>query len=317
MVTWRSRWERLLVLRKSRTFRWGFGAALLLAFVALVLYRFSGDWRQLARTRVSIEPGYLASATALCGFNFLLFLIVWQRIVTALGGSSGWRANAQVYSVTYLTRFLPTSVWFFAGRIHFGDQIGLGTRHSLYATGLELGLHIATALCFYVVLELARVGRWWWVTIPVVLSLLIAWKLGWLRWLRLPHAVHARRRDLAWWSLVDLVTWVVAGPFLQAVVRAFVPSSISLWQAWRIWTLASLAGYAGFLLGGLGFLRELSVSALLTNYLLPGDALIVAVGARLVLLVSGIISAAVVVLITQAWAAIEQRRNRGRTVDDG
>lgn len=314
---WRSRWERLLSLRRSRAFRWAFGVVLLVAFVGLVLYRLSGDWRQLARTQMSIRPVHIATAIALCGLNFVLFLLAWQGIVTSLGGSSGWRENAQVYSVTYLTRFLPTSIWFFAGRIHFGDQIGLRTRHALYATGLELGLHIATALCFYLILEVACVGGWWWVIVPVALGLLIAWKLGWLRWIRLPDAVHVRRRDLAWWALLYLMTWVAAGPFLQVLVQAFVPATISLWDAWRIWTLASLAGYAGFLLGGLGFLRELSVSALLTAYLLPGDSLIVAVGARLVLLVSSIVSAAVVVLVTQAWAAIERRRNRGRTVDNG
>jgi len=114
-----------------------------------------------------------------------------------------------------------------------------------------------------------------------------------------------------------LVTWVMAGPYLQTVVRAFVPSTISMWDAWRIWTLASLAGYAGFLLlGGMGFLRELSMSALLSRYLLPGDALIVAIGARLVLLVSSILWATLVILVTRAWSAVERKKRRTRAVDD-
>ena len=313
---WRERLQHLLAWRKSRAFRWGFSIALLLAFAGLVLYRFAGDWRQLVRTQVAINAGFVGAAIGLCGFNFLLFLLAWQGIVTTLGGSSGWHGNAQVYSVTYLTRFLPTSVWFFAGRIHFGDQIGLQTRHALYATGLELGLHIGTALCFYLALEFARLTRWWAIVILVPV-LIVVWRMGWLRLLKLPGDVRIRRRDMAWWGILYLVTWVTAGPYLQTVVRAFVPSTISMWDAWRIWTLASLAGYAGFLLlGGMGFLRELSMSALLSRYLLPGDALIVAIGARLVLLVSSILWATLVILVTRAWSAVERKKRRTRAVDD-
>lgn len=307
---WLNRW---LKLRQSRALRWLVSVGLLLFFVAFVAYRFSGDWRQMARSQIAIRADWIAAAVALYGINFGLFLLVWQGIVVALGGSADWAGNAQVYCYTYLTRFLPTPAWFFAGRAYFSERIGLKNVHGLYATGVELGLHILTALVFYAVLQVVRLASWWYLA-ALALGLIIFWRLDGLERLlrnRVPYIVHLRRRDLALWSLFYLLTWLVAGPYLRAIVRAFVPASVGMWDAWRIWTLASLTGYVGFLLmGGMGFLREFSISVLLADYLLPADALVVAIGSRLILLGSGILWAVTIIVVIRFLSLLNLARPR-------
>jgi len=113
------------------------------------------------------------------------------------------------------------------------------------------------------------------------------------------------------------VTWVIAGPFLQAVVRAFLPASLDLWDAWRVWLIAGLASYVGFLLlGGTGLLRDLSLSALLTSFFSPAEALIVAVGARLVLMVSTLSWTVVIAALIRLTSAVGAENKREVERDD-
>jgi hypothetical protein len=121
--------------------------------------------------------------------------------------------------------------------------------------------------------------------------------------------VHIQHEKLALWSVCYFLTWIIAGPYLQMVIRAFVPSPVSLLDAWRVWTVASLAGYMGFLLmGGVGLLRELSISILLADFLFPADALVVAIGSRLILLCSGILWAGVVIIVIRSFSILNHVR---------
>jgi len=313
---WQRLDRRLRLLRENRWFRVSAYAAIVLLFVGFVSYRLSGDWRQLAQARVTMNVGYLFLAWALPGINMLLFLSGWHGIVTALDGSRDWRSNTLVYCYTYLARLLPTPLPFLASRVKASGRLGLHKRQSLHATGLELGLHALTGVVLLAVLELVRYGRWG--CAAVVVAGVVVGCVG-----RLPQrvgllpATPQNRMAVVSSGLYLGVTWVIAGPFLQAVVRAFLPASLDLWDAWRVWLIAGLASYVGFLLlGGTGLLRDLSLSALLTSFFSPAEALIVAVGARLVLMVSTLSWTVVIAALIRLTSAVGAENKREVERDD-
>ncbi len=304
MTAWQKLEGRLRLLRENRWFRISAYAVIVLLFVGFVSYRLSGDWRQLieARVRVNVRP--LLDAWALLGVYMILFLVSWHGIVTMLGGSRDWRSNTLVYCYTYLARLLPTPVPFLASRVEASDRLGLRKRQSLHATGLELGLRALTGIVLLAALELVRYGRWGYVA-TVAVGLVLAYAGGLFQRVGLLPAKPRNRIAAVSSGLCLGVTWVVAGPFLQAVVRVFLPASLDLWDAWRVSLIAGLLSDVGFLLlGGSGLVRDLSLSALLTGFFSPAEALIVAVGVRLVLTVSTLswmVGIALLIRLTQAF----------------
>ena len=311
MSAWQRLDRRLRLMRENRWFRVSAYAVIVLLFAGFVGYRLSGDWRQLAEVRVRVNPSYLLVAWAVLGVYMILFLLGWHGIVTALGGSRDWRRNTLVYCYTYLARLLPTPLPFLASRVEASDRLGLRKRQSLHATGLELGLRALTGVALLAVLELVRHGRWGYVAV-VAASLVLAYAGGLFQRVGLLPAKPRSRMAAVSSGLYLGATWVVAGPFLQAVVRAFLPASLDLWDAWRVSLIAGLLSDVGFLLlGGSGLVRDLSLSALLTGFFSPAEALIVAVGVRLVLMVSTLswmVGIALLIRLTQAFGVDTHQR---------
>jgi hypothetical protein len=100
-----------------------------------------------------------------------------------------------------------------------------------------------------------------------------------------------RRVDVAAWLGLYFVSWVVAGPFMGLIVGAYAsPGPIPLLDLYRVWILSGLVAYASaYTLGGAGFLREFTMSWLLSSWFGPGLALVIALTLRLVMLVSGVV----------------------------
>lgn len=267
-------------------------AMLLLAFLGSYVRR---DWRTIPGAEIALDLPALLFALILYGVNYLLFVAAWQRLVLYSGGTTEWQRNALMYSYSYLARLLPTPFWQHASRIHLYAQTGMDKRSALKMTALETILQVLAGMAFYSLIAIQSL-----LSEIVLLAIGLAAALAFALRHRLPKVTFLhnigqagsdlRVRDLALWSVLYLVTWIIAGPFLHFALAAFSgltpPSMLDLW---RIWTLSSLVAYIGaYTLGGGGILREFTMIWLLTPSYSPPVALLMTVGVRLLMTLAGV-----------------------------
>lgn len=288
-------WTLLKRLQGSR--RW---VILVNIILALALVAFVGrylwfDLQKILYAGFPINFSSLFLALGLYGFNFAIFIIAWHRIVDCFGCPVDWKQNVFLYSYTNLTKFLPTPVWFITSRVHLYNQSGVGYRIGLAMTIVEILLHALTGLTFCALLTINPEHPVTWLHTLVLIPLAIV--LYRPNWLEIPQITGGenlrpgvRRQDVIIWVTLYLLTWVVAGPFLAAVINIFVNKTPSIIELWRVWALASLVSYlATYTLGGIGILQEFTLTWLLSRFYSPGVAFLIAVGVRLTLTLGGIL----------------------------
>lgn len=283
----------LKTVPKSRYWVIGINVVLVLGMLLFLGRYLYLDVQKILHAELSLRPSYLGLALICYGFNFLIFIVAWQRIVVRLGGPTDLKQNVFLYSYTNLARFLPTPIWFIASRVHSYNQLGVKRRSALTMTAVETLLHALTGLAFYASLAINLERP---VTLLYVLALIpVAIVLFRPKWLKLPKMMEKTETWMRWQDMLTLlalyfVTWVIAGPFLSAIINVFSRNTLSLSNLWRIWTLASLVSYlATYILGGIGVLQEFTLTWLLSRFYSPGVALLIAIGVRLTLILGGIL----------------------------
>jgi hypothetical protein len=267
---------------------------LILALILFIGRQCLSDIQKIFQAKIALNFSALLKALSLYGCNFSLFVVAWHSIVVRLGGPADWGQNLFIYSYTNLTKFLPTPFWFLASRVHFYNQSGVKHKVALAMTIMEILLHILTGIVFYTLIAISPKCPITLLYIPALILVFIV--LLRPRWLELLHInkdgieLRVRRKDIILWFSLYLLTWVIAGPFLSAVINVFNIEAPPLIDLWRIWTLASLVSYiATYILGGIGILREITLAWLLSRFYSPAMALLIAVGARLILIIGGIL----------------------------
>lgn len=282
-------------LRSNRRWRLGLNIGGIFLFFGFMAYRLSGDWHQLVAVEMHLNVKDLLWAFILYGVTFLLFAIVWHRMMARFGGPSDWRVNVLLFSYTHMAKFLPTPIWFLAGRVRCYSRVGVPRKSILKITALEIALHVVSGLILIIVLswDVTKLEMWLYVVGAIVVALLLR-RFDPLKISRLGRILENNGIRLAniieWISLYGL-TWIVAGPFFMLLVMAFTPASASdMVMLWRIWIISNLIAYLStYTLGGLGFLREFSLTWFMSQmYPLP-VALLIATGARIIMTIGGLL----------------------------
>ncbi len=303
--------DALRWLRDRRWFRIGVNVALVLILVLFVGCHLVTDWQQITRAEIKPDIGYLWVALAflgLYGVNLVILSVAWHAIIRRFGGPTDWRQNFLYYSYTNIAAFLPTPVWFLASRVHFYNQAGMRWSTTLTTTALETALHIVTGLAVYAALAIhpARPETWpWALALALVIAALIRPRWLALPWLNKGAGPDISRRDAVIWLTLYALTWLMAGVFFTIVIGILGPAVLpGLGDLWRIWILAGVVSYvAAYTLGGIGILREFTLTWFLSAFYSPTEALLIAAGVRLLLTLGGILwGLAIIALIrTMSW----------------
>lgn len=291
-------WCRIWIfLKQVRQSRW-LGAAInimlgiwLIVFVGRYVL---SDWNQI-QNQIVFDPLHLGMALGFYGITLILFSIAWHSIVIRFNGPASWKQNVLYYSYTHLTKFLPTPIWFLGGRVYLYGKTGVQRRTTMAMTALETLLHALTGLSFYALLmiDVKRPVTWLYMFALVPHAIMLfrpQWlALHWITGNKLK--LHILRKDVITWLVLYLLTWIVAGPFFSSLIYAIssnTPPHLS--DLWRIWTLASLIAYVGtYTLGGIGILREFTLTWFLKKFYPPSVTILIAVGIRLILIGGGVI----------------------------
>lgn len=253
----------------------------------------------------------LVAAFGIYGVGLLLAAWVWADIMAALGSKLGATIHIRYYCLTHLSKRLPGTLWYLAGRGYLygrhGDSLGLVA----VASGLELAVSVLAgglvSLGFLAGSALdAAAGRLWVliglmaVGLALVQPRVVRWAMA-----RLKQEVPAElsmARLLRWVAGYALI-WMVGGVIVYGSILALLPlEGNHLAYVIGVWTLVGVLSVTVlFLPSNLGF-TEIGLSLLLARIMPSSFAVFIAVFVRILILVFEIVGVGVVLLVTQVRA---------------
>ncbi|MBA3533113.1 MAG: flippase-like domain-containing protein [Ardenticatenales bacterium] len=224
----------------------------------------------------------------------VLAVWVWGSMMGQMAPPVPWVNHWYIYITTGVTRRLPGSLWHVAGRAVLYQPFGIPKRAIAVVSGLEVVLMMISG-AFVLLLTwpvIASQLTGFWQAGLILLGLLIAvmtlfHPATWQRLRTLSSHSTADGTPLSpWlvllWLLTYSLMWVLGGMILLLLAISFQPLS---WQGWvgviGAWALGGLAGLLIMILpSGLG-VSELSMVLILSFYMPPPVATLVAIGSRL------------------------------------
>lgn len=273
-------------------------ATLLVVLLIFLLVRsFADQWSALDETALQVDWRWLVAAALLYLLSMLAQMAIWHDIMRVLTGHDDRRDNLTAYNLVNLLRALPGLLFHITARTLYYKQPPrhLSGRSVLRATTVELLLlPIANLLCFVAVV----IAQQPWprpVTVAGLSGLLLVTLLlvrTAARW----QALNGWR--LGGWLLANCLLLLNGLFFLRALLNSALAIDIPWLPLWQIWLLSSLVSVmATYFLGGISFLRELTVSALLSALIPPPAAVAVAVWSRLIGLATEIVGSGMLLFL--------------------
>lgn len=274
-------------IRNNRKLRLFVNIALVLLIVLFLGNYFSKEWETIKNVRIHITILPLAISFVLYGINYLLFILGWHIILKLYGVNSSLLKNSYIYSSSQIAKILPTPAWFITGRLVMYQKEGASKKIILTSTFLEMILHMLVGL---VILAFTKINfsiptTWLYglSTIPLIL-LVIFPKILNFPFLEIKDP-RLKRLDLLLLLLAFVTTWIISGPFFHYILVGLnITTPVSIIILLQIWIVSSIFAYIGSLtLGGIGVLREFSITILLGNILTPPIAVVVATISRIIM----------------------------------
>jgi uncharacterized membrane protein YbhN (UPF0104 family) len=293
----------------------------LVGLLALLALRLRDLWRESPVDLSEANPALLATAALLSFAAVVAYGLVWPRIFAVL------RAEApahplRVFLQSQLGKYVPGSVWHYAGRVGLARSRGVPVRITIVSLAIEVGASVAAATAVGLfVLPLA-------VAVPVAVALTVVIGLSAsgrisVRFLLAPLRRLARRlvpiaRDDVGLALhavpriaaMYVPVWLVYGVAFWLTARALVPvpagDLVYFTAAFALgWTAGMLVVFAP---GGIG-VREAVLVALLAPKLGEGEAIVVAAASRILLTTADLAGGAGAIALDRL--AVRRERARG------
>jgi hypothetical protein len=280
--------SRAAALANSRRVRLA-GQLLLLVGLGFVVAQLRARWHDGDIEVGHIGWAYLSAAAAagMCATAASGF--VWLAILRRLGVAtrSAW---ASIFLQAQLAKYVPGSVWQYAGRLALGQSHGIALRPIATSLPVELGASAAAGLAFAMLL----VG-WWGVAgvAGAFVALLVADATIPRNRIVLRAGVRATELYGAVWLLVGASFWLTARAFVS-VPTEDVPRYFGAFAT--AWVVGLVAIYAP---GGVG-VREAVLVGLLRGKIGSADAIVIAAASRVVLTIVDLIGAAVGFVVLRA-----------------
>jgi glycosyltransferase 2 family protein len=274
-----TRMEELASARRLRRISQIFLAAALV----FVLLRLRNTWQDSHGALTPASIPYLFGSAFLAVIAVVVAGLAWVAILRELGVESR-RSWAAMFMQAQLGKYIPGSVWQYAGRAALARVAGVPVR--LVAASVTIELVAATAAGIVAVALVG--GPWAAVAAIAVLAAVVAALRR--RRIVLRPTVRAVRTGVEFYALV----WVLLGLSFWLAARALFPvSPTDIAYYTGTFALASLAGlFAFFAPVGLG-VREAVLVALLRSRLGTADAILLAATSRGILTVVDLGTAAV------------------------
>lgn len=283
------------------------GRLVALALVVLLVLRLWQLWRREPVDLGKVDGAVFAAAVVASVAAVSAYGLVWPYLLRRLGTPAPF-SWIGLFFKSQLGKYLPGSVWQYAGRVGLAHSRGVPVQRGLISIAAEIAYSsVAAAAASSLVLgSVAAAG------ILAGLGILLVVALAFPLRLSERKSVDSALRAGPVAVVLYLLVWTLYGVAFWATGRALfaVPAS-DLARYVGVFALAWLAGLvAVFAPGGIG-VREAVIAALLAGRLGQADAIVLAGTSRVVLTVVDLVAAAV------SFGVPALRRREARPVGAG
>jgi hypothetical protein len=253
---------------------------LLVAGLVFVLVRVRTIWHESHVDLGRVGWGSLVVAAALAACGLTSSALIWLGILRGLGVATRTRWIG-VFFQAQLGKYIPGSVWQYAGRTALARANGIPVREAT----ISLPLEFAGSMLGAVILTLLVFGWWASVVLPVVvLGASIALRTRRRRGEVARGPWGRGARVTLWATPLYVVAWPLSGISFWFVGRAVVGARFEDLPLYAgafaaAWAVGVIALYAP---GGLG-VREAVLVAILRSKIGSADALVLAAASRAIL----------------------------------
>jgi uncharacterized membrane protein YbhN (UPF0104 family) len=282
------------------------GLAAAASVLGLLVYR---EWDAFVAYDWQLNWWALAAAYVLLLIGVAIPALGWAIIMRIMGSQLPLLMHLRYYVITYLTRRLPGTVWYVAGRGYLYRQEGESLRLVTIASSVEYALQIvAGALVTLALWSYALRGVSLWYAVGLgLLALLGLWAtqpqiMRWyLRRVGLQDAPALRKRHVLGLLALYAVLWLVGGLMFYAIAFAVTAvAPVHMVYIIACWCLVgTLSVVVFFLPSNFGF-TEVGLSLLLSAVMPSSLAVLVAVLSRLFTMGFELLAVAVVLPLL-AW----------------
>jgi glycosyltransferase 2 family protein len=269
------------------------GQVLLAAGLVFVALRLRSIWNDSHISLGSVRWAFVTAALMVAALAVALASLTWTRILLLLDVHVPPRFSG-IYLESQLAKYVPGSLWQYAGRIALARDVGIPVR----ATGASVTLELAGAMTAAAVCSLLTLGLFG--LLPAAALCLGGLALSPTRLARM--RAGARAFAFAFYVYVGITLllgcslWLLSRGLFAEAAGGYLLYAGAFSVAWLVGLVAVFAP------GGIG-VREAVLVALLRGRLSTADAVVLAAASRLVLTVVDLAAAGI-------GAAIWRRRPR-------
>jgi len=245
-------------------------------------------------------------------FLFLFFIITpigWRLILKHLKEKLNYKKTIKYWFLSQLGKYIPGKIWFVLGRIYYCKKEGISIKNSFASMTLETALNaFASLIIFLLSLLFWTEGKEQFLPLVILVPIALIFLhpkifIGLLNFglkiiKKKPININIRYKDILFLTSLFCVFWIIQGFAFSLFVSVIYPIEISLYPILiGIFAVAWILGFISiFTPGGLG-VREGVIAFLLSFYISPGIAIVIALAARLWVTLGEIIMIGLVSLI--------------------
>ena len=290
--------------RGSRYLAAGITALLMALILGWLLFR---ERDALATINVQHAWPRLVAGQVLMLIGLIGAAWVWGSIMRAVGSRLAMVDHFHIYASTYLSRFLPGTIWYVVGRSAFYRIEGETARSVTVGSAIELLLSTVAGALLAFALGILVATQTPAATLPVLALAVAAGILAFnprvlallVRRLRLPAVPPLPMGSLARWLLVDILAWLIGAVIFWLIANEVgsVPLAAIGYTTFA-WTLmGSLVIFVFFLPSNFG-LTEVGLTLLLSTIMPSSLAVVVAVLTRILQTLFAVVACGLIVAVT-------------------
>jgi uncharacterized membrane protein YbhN (UPF0104 family) len=297
-----------------------------LGFLAIAV---RSQWVALSNYQWHLAPGWALLALIGLELTWLFELATWRTILWSLGGPLPFWRSAQIWFLSNLMRYIPGNIWQFLGMAEMAAQDGVPRLATLTSIVLHQVISTAAGIVLAAV-YFASAGQGEW--LGRIRPLLLLAPLGLfllqpalleriLNWAMAKLGRPPLKVTLTWgqvWVLLlrYVLVWLGMGLSFAAMTRALTPAGWTMVPAlMAAWTAAYIIGYLSMLTpSGLG-VREGAMVLLLAPVFPLSVAAVVAIVARLWMVLGELVGAGIALAARPAWREVQRLARNRRSLD--
>ena len=297
--------------RPPRPMRHYAAAAITAALMALVLgwllYR---ERAALAAIELTRAWPRLLAGQAIMLITLVVAALVWASIMHALGSRVARRDHIHIYASTFLSRYLPGTVWYVVGRSAFYKMEGDSARMVTLGSSIELLLSTMAGALVALMLAVVSSTQTPALALPAM-GLLVGLGVVALH-PRVLAAIRARLHmsplpplrtsRLGLWLLADALNWLLGGVIFWLIASEIDGVALNQFAYTSLaWTLVGVLSVVVFVLPSNFGLTEVGLSLLLSAIMPSSLAVVVAVLTRVLMTIFSALACGMIVAATTLW----------------